>query len=42
MHNIFMFVESDDMAKLQTLMQLVIGYWDVIITSVSVIYPPET
>jgi len=37
MHNIFMFVESDDMAKLKPLMQPVIGYVDVVITPVSVI-----
>jgi len=34
MHNSFMFVEADDMEKLQTLMQPVIGYWDVVITPV--------
>ena len=37
MHNIFMFVESDDMAKLKTLMQPVLGYGDVVVTPVSVI-----
>jgi len=37
MHSGFMLVESDDMAKLQTLMQPVIGYWDVVITPVTAI-----
>ena len=35
MHSGFMLVEADDMAKLQTLMHPVIGYWDVVITPVS-------
>tara|TARA_B110000263_G_scaffold192734_1_gene170761 strand:+ start:275 stop:388 length:114 start_codon:yes stop_codon:yes gene_type:complete len=34
MHNSFMFVEVDDIEKLQTLMKPVIGYWDVVITPV--------
>ena len=34
MHMHFMFVEADNMEKLQTLMQRVIGYWDVVITPV--------
>ena len=35
MHSGFMLVEADDMVKLQTLMQPVIGYWDVVITPVN-------
>ena len=34
MHSSFMFVETDNVEKLQTLMQPVIGYWDVVITPV--------
>ena len=34
MHNSFMFVEADDIEKIQALMQPVIGYWDVVITPV--------
>jgi hypothetical protein len=37
MHSSFMLVESDDMAKLQTLMQPVIGYWDIVITPVNAV-----
>ena len=37
MHSGFMLVEAGDMAKLQTLMHPVIGYWDVVITPVSAI-----
>jgi len=37
MHSSFMLVEADDMVKLQTLMQPVIGYWDVVITPVSAV-----
>ena len=33
-HDHFMFVETDDMAKLRNLMQPYIGYWDVVITPV--------
>ena len=33
-HNHFMFVETDDMDKLRTLMQPVMGYWDILITPV--------
>ena len=33
-HNHFMFVETDDMDKLRALMQPVMGYWDIVITSV--------
>ena len=36
-HVHFMFVETDDVEKLQTLMQPVIGYWDVVITPVRAI-----
>ena len=35
MHRGFMLIEADDMVKLQTLMQPVIGYWDVVITPVN-------
>ena len=33
-HSHFIFVETDDMAKLRDLMQPFIGYWDVVITPV--------
>ena len=33
-HNHFMFVETEDMAKLRDLLQPYIGYWDVVITPV--------
>ena len=34
MHSNFMFVATDNVETLQTLMQPVIGYWDVVITPV--------
>ena len=37
MHTSFMLAEADDMAKLQTLMQPVTGYWDVVIAPVTAV-----